>query len=104
MFKASELALWKKYTVSIKFRYNYVKFLQMHRPDIVVIKDILIGAGGLGFDFLAGPIVRGRHHWDVYSELCCHAVDMSSGTRYTHRRNATSTMRIFLLLQKLWIR
>ena len=46
------------------------------RKASVVVKDIAIGTGGLGFDFLDCQIVRSvasrqRHRCDVSSELCC---------------------------------
>ena len=54
VFKISKLALWKKYTVPIKSCYNLKRVFC--KSTGVMVKDIDIGAGGFGINYLAGQI------------------------------------------------
>ena len=59
----------------------------------VVIKDIVIGAGGLGFGSLAVShtvSLTTRHRCDVFSKLCRQSVEPRKWARYMLRQNNAS--------------
>ena len=57
VFEVRKSALWKKYKMLIKSCFNLKRVFAKAPAVGVVVKDIAIGAGGLGFDFQTGQIV-----------------------------------------------
>ena len=73
-----------------------------NRPVGVVVKDVLIGAGGVGFDSRASQIglgvANGSPSLPRFFGAALprrYAAEMDPASRYSLGRNTTSTMKIF---------